>query len=63
MSDTAFCTGDKVRKVSGDYKFDGTVVSVFRKLSDAVRYVVEDDRGILHIFSATNLELSYERNG
>lgn len=42
------CTG-------GDYRFDGTVVAVFPKLSGVVRYVVEDDRGVLHIYSEKNL--------
>ena len=49
--------GDKVKKVTGDYAFDGIVVSVFQKLSGKTRYVVEDDRGILHIFSEKNLDL------
>jgi len=48
-------TGDKVQKVGGDYTFVGVVVSVFWKRSGHVRYVVEDDRGILHIFSEKNL--------
>jgi len=48
--------GDKVQKVGGDYTFEGTVVSVFIKLSGRIRLVVEDDRGILHIFSEKNLE-------
>lgn len=47
---------DAVSKVGGDYTFDGNVVSVFTKRSGKVRYVVEDDRGILHIFSETNLK-------
>jgi hypothetical protein len=49
--------GDKVIKVGGDYTFDGTVVSVFTKLSGKIRIVVEDNRGILHIFSESNLIL------
>ncbi len=47
--------GDKVIKTGGDYTFEGTVVSVFQKLSGKIRVVVEDDRGILHIFSEANL--------
>jgi hypothetical protein len=47
--------GDKVEKVGGDYTFEGTVVSVFEKLSGAVRLVVEDDRGVLHVYSEKNL--------
>ncbi len=48
--------GTKVRKVGGDYTFVGVVVAAFTKLSGKERYVVEDDRGILHIFSEKNLE-------
>lgn len=51
-----FHWGDKVHKVGGDYTFEGAVVSVFAKLSGRVRYVVEDDRGCLHIYSEKNLE-------
>lgn len=52
-----FKVGDKVEKVGGDYRFDGTVVAVFAKLSGLVRLVVEDDRGVLHIYSEKNLRL------
>jgi hypothetical protein len=49
--------GDLVSKCTGDYSFDGTVVAVFTKINkDLVRYVVEDNRGILHIYSAKNLQ-------
>ena len=51
-----FEIGDTVKKVGGDYTFDGVVVAVFRKLSGKIRVVVEDDRGILHVFSETNLQ-------
>ena len=47
--------GDKVHKLGGDYRFEGIVVAAFKKLSGAERYVVEDDRGVLHIFSERNL--------
>ena len=50
-------TGDRVRKVGGDYRFEGTVVSVFAKLSGVRRCVVEDDRGVLFIFNESQLEL------
>lgn len=53
-----FKVGDKVEKVGGDYTFVGTVVSVFQKLSGAVRLVVEDDRGVLHVYSEKNLRLT-----
>ncbi len=48
---------DKVSKVGGDYRFDGTIVAVFTKLSGVVRFVVEDDRGVLHIYSEKNLKI------
>jgi hypothetical protein len=50
-----FTVGDKVEKIGGDYTFAGTVVSVFPKLSGAIRLVVEDDRGVLHVYSEKNL--------
>lgn len=53
----SFRVGDFVEKVGGDYIFPGVVVSVFEKVSGKIRYVVEDDRGILHIFSEKNLKL------
>lgn len=46
-----FKVGDLVEKVGGDYTFVGHVVAVFAKLSGAVRLVVEDDRGVLHVYS------------
>lgn len=49
--------GLKVEKVGGDYTFVGIVVSKFNKLSGAIRFVVEDDRGVLHVYSAKNLKL------
>lgn len=49
--------GSHVRKVGGDYSFEGHVVAAFLKLNGrSRRYVVEDDRGILHIYSDKNLE-------
>lgn len=53
---TAFAVGDPVRKVGGDYTLDGHVRGVVVKASGAVRYAVEDARGILMIYSAHNLE-------
>lgn len=55
-----FKVGDKVRKTSGDYKFSGTVVSVFHKKSGADRCVVENDDGLLFIFNPSQLELEPE---
>lgn len=54
---TQFKIGDLVEKVGGDYTFIGTVVSVFPKLSGAIRLVVEDDRGVLHVYSEKILRL------
>lgn len=50
-----FDVGAKVEKVGGDYTFIGVVVSRFRKLAGHIRYVVEDDRGVLHVYSGKNL--------
>lgn len=49
--------GTLVSKIGGDYRFDGVIVAEFLKLSGVARFVVEDDRGILHIFKASNLRL------
>lgn len=53
--ETQFKVGQSVKKVGGDYSFEGWVVAAFFKRSGAERYVVEDDRGILHVYSAKNL--------
>jgi len=50
-----FYFGDRVSKIGGDYRFDGEIRGVVTKLSGALRYVVEDDRGVLHVFSAKQL--------
>lgn len=47
--------GDLVKKVGGDYTFEGEVRAVFTKRSGLVRYVVEDDRGVLHVYNERNL--------
>lgn len=47
----------RVTKKTGDYKFDGYVVACFYKRDGkSLRYVVENDDGILHIFSESNLK-------
>lgn len=53
-----YSIGNEVKKIGGDYSFEGIVVSVFSKLSGSIRYVVEDDRGVLHIYSDKNLIIS-----
>lgn len=50
--------GDKVEKIGGDYTFAGVIVADFIKLSGARRFVVEDDRGVLHVYSEKNLRPS-----
>lgn len=52
--------GDMVEKIGGDYTFEGMVVAVFQKKSGLVRYVVEDDRGVLHIYSSKNLQALFD---
>ena len=48
--------GEHVAKVGGDYRFAGVVVSVVVKRDRRTwRYVVENDDGVLHIFSAAQL--------
>jgi len=49
--------GDRVRKDSGDYIFEGIIVSRFAKLSGKVRIVVEDWRGLLFIFNEKQLKV------
>lgn len=47
--------GDHVEKRNG-YEFDSHIVAVFRKLDGTTtRIVCEDDRGILHIFNASQV--------
>lgn len=50
-----YTTGDLVQKLSGDYRFQGRVVSAFRKLSGEVRYVVENADGMLFLFNEGQL--------
>jgi len=50
-----FSVGDCVEKSGGDYRFSGVVVAGFAKRSGAVRYVVEDERGLLFIFNGDQL--------
>lgn len=54
----SFKEGDRVEKVTGDYDFEGEVISVMRKRDGvSVRYAVENDAGIIMIYSAKNLKL------
>jgi hypothetical protein len=47
----------RVRLISDDCAFEGTIVCVFTKLRGGMRYVVEDDRGLLTIMSERQLEV------
>lgn len=60
MTERSPAVGDKVEKSGGDYFFAGHVVAVFPKLSGVLRYVVEDERGLLFIFNERQLEIREE---
>lgn len=49
-------TGDRVLKHTGDYQLEGTVLGAFETKAGKIRYVVEHDMGILHIYSDANLK-------
>lgn len=49
--DYVFRLGDQVIKTGGDYKYQGEIVGIVHKKSGQIRYVVEDDRGLLMIMS------------
>lgn len=51
-----FKIGDKVVKPKG-YKFNSTIVAVFKTTKNEVRVVAENKDGLLHIFNESNLEL------
>jgi hypothetical protein len=52
-----FTEGQRVVKETGDYTFEGDIRSVFSKRSGAIRYCVENDEGVIHIFSEHQLVL------
>ena len=61
--DSKFNVGDTIYKIKG-YKFNGTVVSVFKTASNKIRVVAEMHRnGMLHIFSEDQLELDVTPDG
>lgn len=52
--------GQPVEKVGGDYSFEGVVMAKFLKRDRrSLRYVVEDDRGVLHVYSDKNLRSTH----
>ena len=50
-----FEIGQAVEKVSG-YKFLGYVIGVVTTRAGKIRYVVENDDGIIHIFRGSQLK-------
>lgn len=54
---------DEVEKVTGDYSFVGVIVADFKKLDGARRLAVEDDRGVVHIYSEKNLKVIDDKDG
>lgn len=50
--------GRPVAKRGGDYEFDGEIRAVIVKRSGAVRYAVEDDRGLLLVMNARQCGLA-----
>lgn len=55
MDEVSFEVGQRVVKTGGDYTFAGVVIARFTKRSGAVRYAVENDDGIVHIFNGKQL--------
>jgi hypothetical protein len=50
-------TNDRVLKVGEDSTFEGVIVSVFTKRNGrTIRYVIENDDGVLHIASLKQLK-------
>lgn len=60
VNESDFQVGKRVVKSSGDYTFEGTIVAKFPKRSGAIRYVIEDDRGLLLIMSAKQFDVPGE---
>jgi hypothetical protein len=56
VNDYKFAVGDEVWKPKG-YKFDSTIVAVFKTTKGQKRVVAENADGLLHIFNEDNLEL------
>lgn len=52
-----FRIGDLVEKTIGDYRYRGYIVSIFEKRYGQVRFVVENDDGMLFIFNEGQLNL------
>lgn len=46
---------DRVIKIDGDYTFFGEVRGLIKKKSGKLHYAVENDQGLIHIFSGSQL--------
>ncbi len=61
VSSTEFKVGDKVEKVTGEYRIKGEVRAVFTKKDGVTRLVVEHEAegggSFLHVYGSTNLQL------
>lgn len=60
MNEADMMFGARVRNTGSDYHFEGVIVAIFQKRNGLLRCVVENDDGILHIFSAKNLERAHD---
>jgi hypothetical protein len=59
-----FIVGQRVVKQGEDSRFEGEVVACFVKRNlKTVRYVVENDEGVLHIASERQLQLAMPASG
>ena len=59
-----FVVGQRVIKQGEDSRFEGEVVACFIKRNlKTVRYVVENDEGVLHIASERQLQLAMPEAG
>lgn len=43
--------GQRFEKQGGDYRFNGVIVAAFTKQNGTIRYVGENDDGLLFIFN------------
>lgn len=52
---TPHAVGTKFEKTGGDYQFKGEVVAVFTKKNGTLRYVGENEDGLLFIFNHASI--------
>ena len=52
---TPYGPGTRVEKTEGDYGFSGEILLAFEKRSGHVRWLVEDDRGLVLIWNARQI--------